>query len=71
MITKQALLRRLPSVDNMLRVDPLPDYIASYGYDVMLRAVRDVLDDVRQHILAGQLDDFSVAELVEQVVQRA
>lgn len=69
MITKQALLRRLPSVDNMLQVDPLPDYIASYGYDVMLRAVREVLDDVRQHILAGQLDDFSVAELVEQVVQ--
>ncbi len=68
MTTKQTLLRSLPAVDTLLAIDPLPEYIETHSYDVVLTAVRDVLDTTRRDILSESRDTVHHDELVEQVM---
>jgi len=70
MTTKQTLLRSLPPVDTLLTINPLPDYIATYSYDVVLSTVRDTLDGIRQQILNDALDDVTNEMIVSQVVEQ-
>lgn len=46
-------LRQLPSVDRMLQEPAIQELSAEYGHDVTADAVRTVLGDTRQAILAG------------------
>jgi len=50
---KQALLRQLPSVDELLRSETAVSLIAAHGHDQTTAALRRVLDDSRTAILAG------------------
>lgn len=48
---RQALLRRLPSVDSLLAHSALREQIRVYGRDLVVEAIRAQLDDARERIL--------------------
>jgi len=67
-------LRKLPSVDKLLQIDPLPSLVEEYSHELVVAAVREALDAARQDILAGgscpleqELADAAAARLVAQV----
>ncbi len=51
--TPQQELRRLPAVNDLLQTSPGQQLIASYSYTLTLRAVREILADVRVAIRGG------------------
>lgn len=53
MTERQAELRRLPSVDALLGRPEVADLVATSGHALATAAVREVLDEARQAILAG------------------
>ena len=62
-------LRALPSIDRLLA--GFDDAIRSYGHDVVTDALRAVIDDRRQRILAGQspsTDEDSVREAARRIL---
>jgi len=46
-------LRSLPAVDQLLRTHVAAEIVAEYGRPITLEAIREVLDDIRGRILAG------------------
>ncbi|MFZ0951308.1 MAG: hypothetical protein WAN17_03515, partial [Candidatus Sulfotelmatobacter sp.] len=50
------LFRKLPSVDDVMRVSAVCTLAASYGHDSAVDAVRAVLSRLRQEITSGLLD---------------
>jgi L-seryl-tRNA(Ser) seleniumtransferase len=61
-------LRRLPSVDELLRQEAA--LIARHGRAVVTRAVRAALDEVRAEIAAGRLDEAALMRALEQLPQQ-
>ncbi|NPV48329.1 MAG: L-seryl-tRNA(Sec) selenium transferase [Armatimonadetes bacterium] len=55
------LLRQLPSVDTLLQTPELAAAIAEYGHEVVVTALRAVLDDRREAIRQGDAPDVSAA----------
>jgi L-seryl-tRNA(Ser) seleniumtransferase len=51
------LFRKLPSVDDVMRVSAVTSLVASYGHDSAVDAVRIVLSQLRQEITSGLLDE--------------
>jgi L-seryl-tRNA(Ser) seleniumtransferase len=51
------LFRKLPSVDDVMRVSAVTSVVASYGHDSAVDAVRVVLSQLRQEITSGLLDE--------------
>ena len=51
------LFRKLPSVDELIRVPAICSLAASYGHDSVVDAARVVLDRLRQEITSGLLDE--------------
>ena len=47
-------LRKLPSVDELLRSEVLKPLIEEYGHDNVVEAVRETVDAARKRILAGE-----------------
>ncbi|HDN79184.1 MAG TPA: L-seryl-tRNA(Sec) selenium transferase [Chloroflexi bacterium] len=47
-------LRKLPSVDELLKTETLKPLIEEYGHDNVVEAVREAMDQARKHILAGE-----------------
>ncbi len=70
-----ALLRNLPSVDKLLRAEPLQSFIEAetLPYDLALDLTRQTLDATRRQIREGRLDtaDLSLERLAERVIERA
>jgi L-seryl-tRNA(Ser) seleniumtransferase len=52
-IDKGELLRRLPSVDELLRENVIKDLLAIYPRELVLRSVRETLDRSRSQLLDG------------------
>ncbi len=50
----QPELRKLPSVDKLLKTDAVANLAAQYGRDLTLDRLRVTLDDARQAILSGE-----------------
>ncbi len=74
-VTIAEKLRGLPSVDKLLRAEPLQAYVQTENlpYDLVLDLARQVLDEVRQQIRAGQSEtaDLSLNGLAERVIVMA
>jgi len=70
MMTKQDLLRQLPSVDSVLSHDIVPDLIDTYSYDVVRDTIRDVMAHIRQQILAETAVDVTSDAIMAQVEEQ-
>ncbi|MHB1294767.1 MAG: L-seryl-tRNA(Sec) selenium transferase [Anaerolineae bacterium] len=66
----QAELRKLPGVDKLMQETRIAALAQEHGRDLSLQLVREVLEDVRQNVLAGQSypgDDALVALVGERL----
>ncbi len=64
MNNRQALLRRLPSVDSLLACSALQEQIRTYGRDLVVEAIRSQLELARQNIRHLEAIDISERALV-------
>ncbi|MGE5724346.1 MAG: L-seryl-tRNA(Sec) selenium transferase [Acidobacteriota bacterium] len=78
MADKSELYRRLPSVDEVLRLQPITDLTEREGHAAVAEAARTVLARVREEIAAGRLNSSGVElavsglpEAVERQLQQA
>ena len=67
---KQALLRGLPKVDDLLRRADVEAMLASRPRGVVVDALRDSIEGTRARILAGEGVDYSEQEVVEDAFAR-
>ena len=51
------LFRKLPSVDDLMRLPSIAELAASYGYPSAVDAARSVLSGLRQEIASGLLNE--------------
>ncbi|NIW50135.1 MAG: L-seryl-tRNA(Sec) selenium transferase, partial [Gammaproteobacteria bacterium] len=58
-------LRQIPSVDYLIKTDPVAECIAAYGRPLTLQAIRSVLADVR----SSHADDIPIPDEDELVVR--
>jgi L-seryl-tRNA(Ser) seleniumtransferase len=72
------LFRKLPSVDDVVRVPAVANLVANYGHDSVVDAVRRVLARLRREITSELLNDSSIElalsglpEAVEQQVRQS
>ncbi len=65
----QAQLRKLPSVDKLLKVDEITAFTKIHSHQVVVDAIRSELDSARQQIIAGQ-PALSAADLIRAVTVR-
>jgi len=59
---KQALFRKIPKVDQLMLDPRAEEFAATYPKSLILRAIHDVLDEIRSAIGAGSLADGSRLE---------
>ena len=66
------MLRSLPAVDELLRQEAISEAVETYPRTLVVRAIRNVLDRIRQAILNGKLSidsrGFEQASLVKEIV---
>jgi L-seryl-tRNA(Ser) seleniumtransferase len=62
---RQALLRRLPSVDTLLANSAIREQMRTYGRDLVVKAIRAQLDDTRDRILQSVQTDVCQGALVD------
>ena len=64
MQNRQELFRSIPKVDELLKQQKIAELAESMPYSIVLEGVRQVLDQVRQEILDGELDrvDFDAVQ---------
>jgi L-seryl-tRNA(Ser) seleniumtransferase len=63
-------LRKLPSVDEVVRDKRLKDFISRYSHEQAVTLIREVIEEARQRILAG-VSGEEMKDLVPQVLARA
>jgi L-seryl-tRNA(Ser) seleniumtransferase len=64
--TKPNLFRRLPSVDELLRVPALQNMTHRFGHTATVEALREFIDELRKRVAAGSLDDGELASAIAQ-----
>lgn len=60
---KQALLRRLPAISQLLETGGIPELIRRYSHPVVSEAAGEVVEGLRKCILASGDEDFAAREL--------
>ena len=60
---RKALLRSLPQVEELLEQPALQQAVAEFPRELVVDAVRDAVDEVRQGILAGSVDSVDVSAI--------
>jgi len=68
---RQALLRGLPSVNDVLALESLTEAKADAGHSLTVKAVRETLERVRHALVAGERDQAPSAEELASLVLRA
>lgn len=59
---QQALLRSLPSVEEMLSKAHVSGWIERYSRNMVVTGIRQILSDIRKHIIEGNIDRETVSE---------
>lgn len=67
MTIKQTQLRNLPSVDTLLDYPHILDLIQTYSRELVVSAIREVINEARQQILAGHSIELESYDWVEQI----
>ena len=69
---KQARLRRVPSIDELLRCAPVSTLVDAYGRELVTTTARECVSELRQSIAAGGEPGASGtdAALIEQIAER-
>ena len=67
----QQIMRRVPSVDSVLREPELETLAAEHGRKLAADCVRDAIDEVRQQIATGAWTDSDEAAVRSHVVAAA
>lgn len=67
MSNKQSLLRHLPSVDGLLSHEQIIDLVPTYSRQIVVDAIRVVIDTLRHQILQDVHTDIDESELVQQI----
>ena len=65
------LLRKIPSVDELLAGEPLKRLEAELGHRVVVQAARTVLQGLRESIKNGAIKDFSAAKIEQEIASTA
>ncbi|MGM0472385.1 MAG: L-seryl-tRNA(Sec) selenium transferase [Bacillota bacterium] len=66
-------LRQIPSVDQILANESIENLSKRYSHQVVVDIIREVIDELRQQILAGEIsEDFAISteRIVKQVIKR-
>ena len=70
---RQEILRSLPAVDELLRHQSVEEALETYPRTLVVRAIRNVLNRTRQHVLAGEAAQdqvqFSHSTLIEETLE--
>jgi L-seryl-tRNA(Ser) seleniumtransferase len=69
MSNKQTLLRCLPSVDGLLSDNQIIDLVQTYSRQIVVDAIRVVIEDSRRQILQELLTHVDESGLVQQIAQ--
>ncbi len=56
---KQELLRNIPAVDRLLMTETVVGITGTYPRSLLLKAITEVLDELREEILSGQISEES------------
>ena len=64
----EQLLRKLPSVDTLLKDPDLENYIAEVGRKVVTDSIRQAVEEVREHILATKAPEIDEEKIHKQII---
>jgi L-seryl-tRNA(Ser) seleniumtransferase len=64
----EQLLRKLPSVDTLLKDPDLENYIGEVGRKVVADSIRRVVDEAREHILAKKAPEIDEEKIHKQII---
>ena len=64
----EQLLRKLPSVDTLLKDPDLENYIGEVGRKVVADSIRRVVDEAREHILAKKAPEIDEKEIHKKII---
>lgn len=63
---KNLLLRNLPKIDELLKVDQISEVSLSTSRVKVVDALRETIDSFRKNILKGTLESFEIQDIIEQ-----
>lgn len=63
---KNLLLRNLPKIDELLKVDKISEVSLSTSRVKVVDALRETIDSFRKNILKGTLESFEMQDIIEQ-----
>lgn len=66
---KNALLRNLPKIDEVLKEDKLNYAINNSCRIIVLEAARKVIDSYREKLLNKEIEDYSKEEIIEEILK--
>lgn len=66
---KNDLLRKLPKIDEVLKDDKLNYALNNSCRIIVLEAVRKVIDSYREKILKKEIEDYSIEEIIEEILK--
>ncbi|MBE6068939.1 MAG: L-seryl-tRNA(Sec) selenium transferase [Clostridium lundense] len=66
---KNALLRKLPKIDEVLKEDKLSYALNNSCRIIGLEAARKVIDSYREKILKKEIEDYSKEEIIEEILK--
>ncbi|MBM7870198.1 L-seryl-tRNA(Ser) seleniumtransferase [Clostridium pascui] len=68
-MNKNALLRNLPKIDEVLKEDRLNYALNNSCRIIVLEATRKVIDSYREKLLTKEIEDYSKEEIIEEILK--
>ncbi len=67
---REKLLRHIPSVDELLKAGPMKEAISGCGLQLATEAVREILCELRDGIVKGEINDVSTGAVTTKALSR-